>query len=239
MSIDRLRKRFPDEAGQLTLLVTETTRMGETAMCVAGIDIRTGSMARPHNWNAFNWARGDYPAFFEPGAVVRGPIRRRQEPGPLPHRNEDTRLSDRPGRVGTASPDEFFAACRETAATSIAAGLRLPSIADRFVVEGTDCASLFGLRVLGRDLRLREQTKFQAPGTDFRCWLTAGSRSWDLKVTARDAEALDGRAGLRAHAAALSNGEIVVRIGLARGMPDTSPPRCYLPVNGFVFPPDS
>lgn len=213
--------------------------MGSSGMCVAGIDLASKGMARPHSWNKFNWPRNQYPALFEPGAVVQGRIRSAQESGPLPHRNEDVRLTDPPTRIGTASPGELFAACSETAVTSIAAGLGLASFAGRFVHEGTDCASLFGLQVSGEHVTPFEKGKFQQPGTDLRCLVRRGLQIFNLKITALAADSPAGRTALRARIEACARREVVIRVGLARGLPNTTPPECYLQVNGFVFPPDS
>jgi len=229
------RVRVP--AGQIGILITETTRMGPDRMCVAGIRSDNGSTVRLHNHSEHNWSKTLWPDLFEPGAVVAAPIHASQEQGTLPHAREDLRLSQQPSRIGKATEQEFYQACFERASPSIDIGFQNRLIDKKFALEGTDCPSLFGLRVPANLVTPFQKQRYQKPGNDLRCWIGGGGFPWNFKVTAIDAFSDERQRYWLQRLPAIGNVEIVLRIGLARRLMDGDQAKCYAQINGFILPP--
>lgn len=235
MPLETLRLRTQVLPGHVAILVTEVTRMSGTTICVAGIRLDDGRCVRPLQWNGNNWTESKAPSLFQVGALIDGTIRPAQEPGALPHRRENLRLSADPTRVGTATPRETYDTALALAQTTVQAGLGVVPVNDAYVIEGTDCSSLFGLRVRASNVAIhrvpRNNGRIQT-----RCTVSA---EFDFPVTSLDLSDVAQVAHLSQNITALGNVEIVLRCGLARRMDKFTPARCYIQVNGFILPPAS
>ncbi len=211
--------------------------MSGTTICVAGIRLDDRRCVRPLQWNGSNWTGGQTPSLFQVGALIDGAIRPAQEPGALPHRREDLRLSADPTRIGTATDRELYQACIETAVRSIDLGFQNHLTEGRYALEGTDCPSLFGLRIPASQIVPFQRSRFGKPGTDLRCRIGQGPLAPDLKVTAVNAFSNEHQLHWLQTLPGLGDAEIVLRIGLARRLMVEGEARCYAQINGFILPP--
>lgn len=233
--IERLRSRFPIDRRGRPLVVTETTQMSGKTMCVATLDLHDGTMVRPLSATGANWTTDDTPTPFTPGAIVTASWAR--STGVSPHGNEDARCATKPIKLGECSPAEFFEINSSMAESTVESALGSRPMRAQYIVAGTNCRSLGAVSVRAAIVSIHQN--------DFMKWRAVfrepSGVGYDIGITA-----LESIETVRQRLAALrtTSCTIVLRIGLARawsGKPPQSydPKRCYLQVNGFVFPPDS
>lgn len=234
MSLAKLKSRYPTQGGKRPLIVTETTQMSGKIMCVAAIDLDDGKMVRPLSSTGANWTTDDMPNPFTPGAIVAAPWVRTA--GAPPHGNEDARCTTKPIKLGECTPAELFAVNLASAEGSIERALGAAPVQGQYFVAGTQCRSLGGVNLSARAVSLH--LSFNKWRTTF---IDASRIQYDIAI-----KSLEPIAAIQQQLqlATAKSRSIVLRIGLARpwaGAPPASynPLRCYLQVNGFVFPPDS
>ncbi len=238
MSLDHLRKKFTPVENTRQVLITETTRMTGVIVCVAGIDIHSGAMVRPLQGNGSNWEEGDW---VDKGCMVVGNILSLtpalSNSMAFPHATEDFRVQS-VGLLGKSSETELFDACIETSSDDIET-LFMNSLIDlKYAPDGTRCPSLGGFRVSASNLR--SESSYDKPKiiyTDLR-----DDRHY-LSVTdleTKKMEPTEGVARLREQLSNVGRGQVVLRLGLARGWAgannEYNPKRCYLQLNGIIFP---
>lgn len=238
MSLEQLRTKFPLVDNTRQVLITETTRMSGDKVCVAGIDIYSGQMVRPLQGDGSNWEERKW---VDKGLMVVGnilsltPALNRSVA--FPHATEDLRLKS-VGMLGKSNKAELFNACIETSNDDIAT-LFMHSLIDlKYAPDGTRCPSLGGFRVSASNLRA--ESSFEKPKviyTDPR-----GGRHY-LSVTDLEVKNMELSAGVNVLNEQLSNvgrDQVVLRLGLARGWAGANdkynPRRCFLQLNGIVFP---
>ena len=238
MSLDHLRKKFTPVENTRQVLITETTRMTGAMVCVAGIDIHSGAMVRPLQGVGTNWEEG---IWVDKGYMIVGNvlslIPALSKSVAFPHATEDLRVKS-VGVLGKSSKTELFDACIETSNDDIET-LFMNSLIDlKYTPDGTRCPSLGGFSVSASNLRA--ECSFNKPKivyTDRR-----GDRHY-LSVTDLEIKKMEPTLGVSRLSKRLSNvgrGQIVLRLGLARGWAgannEYNPKRCYLQLNGIIFP---
>lgn len=233
MSLGSLHRRTQVQPGHVQILVTEVTRMSGKTICVAGIRLDDGRCVRPLKWNGNNWTADKVPSLFQVGALIDGTIRPAQVPGALPHRREDLRLSADPTRVGSATQTETYDTLLALAKSSVQAGLGIAPENSTYVVEGTDCASLFGMRVRANKIVV-ERTRYETGKVKTRARV---GDDYNFPVTAFDQFTDAAAESLRGTLRSIGNAQIILRCGLARPWPKHTPRRCYIQINGFILPP--
>jgi hypothetical protein len=201
--------------GEQKILVTEVTRMKGGMVCVAGLDLNSRKMVRPLQVGGQNW---EEDVWVESGYMVVG-NRLTLKPAPPgdsapPHATEDLRVAT-VDKLESATPEELYTACLETADPSIEAIFNGELVENRYVLENADCRSLGCIMVQASALRFRApfDNKVEAAYRDDRgVW-------HNLPVTALEVKKLTTSA---AGAAALEDrlaridGLVALRIGLAR-----------------------
>lgn len=238
MSLEHLREKFTPEENTRQVLITETTRMTGDKVCVAGIDIHSGAMVRPLQGNGTNWEEGNW---VDKGYMIVGNILSLtpalSKSMAFPHATEDLRVA-RVGVLGKSSETELFDACIETSNDDIET-LFMNSLIDlKYTQDGTRCPSLGGLNVSASNLRA--ESRYNKPKIVYAD--RRGGRHY-LSVTDLEIKKMEPRASVNRLSERLSNvgrGQVVLRLGLARGWAgannEYNPKRCYLQLNGIIFP---
>jgi len=238
MSLDRLRREFAPVENTRQVLITETTRMTGDFVCVAGIDIRSGAMVRPLQGDGSNWEEGKWVdgGFMVVGNILSlAPALRRSVA--FPHATEDLRVKS-VGVLGKSSGAELFDACIETSNDDIETIFMNRLVDFKYAPDGTICPSLGGFSVSASNLRAENSyNKPKIIYTDLR-----GGRHY-LSVTDLETKKMEPTAGVTRLSEQLLNvgrGQVVLRLGLARGWAgannEYNPKRCYLQLNGIIFP---
>ena len=219
-------------------MITEVTRMSGGLVCVAGIDLETRRILRPlqvdgSNWEERGWVDGGY---MHVGAILDLEPAAPGYPA-FPHASEDWRVA-RVGFVATASPEDLYGACVETADDSLDAIFDNAIFEGRYVVADTRCRSLGCVMIdadaLGTSGRFNKvQLSYRDDDGD---WVNLPVTELQTKAHA-DSEV--GAAALAARIAAV-DGPVALRIGLSRawdgGDQHFDPKRCYMQLNGVVLP---
>ena len=238
MSLEHLKKKFPPNENTRQVLITETTRMSGDIVCVAGIDINSGAMVRPLQGNGANWEEAKW---VDKGFMVVGNVLSltpaQSKSVSFPHATEDFRVKS-VGVHGKASEAELFGACIETSNDDIDTLFQNSLVELKYTPDGTKCPSLGGFRVSASKLRAESSYKklkviYTAP---------QGNRHY-LSVTDLEIKAMEAIAGvmkLNQLFSKVGHDQVVLRLGLARGWAgaknEYDPKRCFLQLNGIVFP---
>lgn len=227
-------------ADERQILVTEVTRMSGGLVCVAGIDLHTGSTVRPlqpagSNWEEAKWVKTGYMLVGNILSLVPA----KAGNSDYPHATEDFRVA-RVTRLGVSSSADLYSACEETADGSIEAIFDDTLIEGKYIIAGAKCRSLGCIMLPKRALKASEfYDKVQISYRD-------GSGLWhNLTVTELATKnAGNAAAGAAALGVRLANANaakpIALRIGLARawdgGDQGYKPKRCYVQLNGVIIP---
>lgn len=219
-------------------MITEVTRMSGGLVCVAGIDLDTHRIVRPlqedgSNWDEAQWVAGGY---MHVGAILDLEPAAQGNPA-FPHASEDWRVAT-VAIVATASPEDLYDACVETADGSLDAIFGNMIVDGRYIIADTRCRSL-GCVIIDADA-LRTSGQFNKVQLSYRSddgdWVNLPVTELQTKAYA-DSEA--GAAALAARIAAV-DGPVTLRIGLGRawdgGDQNFDPKRCYIQLNGIVLP---
>lgn len=238
MSLEHLRGKFTPDENTRQVLITETTRMSGNLVCVAGIDIRSGAMVRPLQGDGSNWEEGKW---VDTGYMVVGNILSLTPAvggsSAFPHAAEDFRVKT-VAMLGKSNAAELYDACSETSNNDIEA-LFLNSLIDlKYTPDGTRCPSLGGFSISA--FNLQAVSSYEKPKVIY----TDRQRNIHyLSVTDLEIKKMGATAGANILSDRLSNagrGQVVLRLGLARGWAGANsefdPKRCYLQLNGIVFP---
>lgn len=239
MTLKALSSRYKVEY-ERQIVVTEVTRMTGGLVCVAGLDIHSGTMVRPLQPDGSNW---EEPKWVTRGFMVVGNILS-LVPAPegtsaYPHANEDYRVKT-VSILGTASTDELYTASQETADASVDSLFNRSVEDEKYVVADTKCRSLGCIMVSRSKLKASEfYGKVQVSYRDhIGTWHNFPVTDLITKSFA------DPTAGAAALNAKITSGNyfkpIALRLGLARawdgGDKGYNPKRCYLQLNGLIIP---
>lgn len=240
-TLDAARTRFPPSR-YAPLLITEVTQMQNDHFCIAAWDVHRGEMVRPLLAKHRNWIFDEFQCAFSPGQLVNAPFETSRQ-GVFPHCHEDRLLNAEMRVLETWSEEELFAALLPFTHESLNALFGKPLLENRYFEEGTVCPSLGGLRIARRNVR------FYGVGNRLRLELDGVNGTvYSLPVTCHRVRSrfdLEKDAHAATHANLWLNRissemEIVLRIGLSRGYAggsgEFSPKRCFLQINGIVFP---
>jgi len=238
MNLEELRSEHQQDAGR-HVLITEVTRMTHGDVCVAGIDIHTGSMVRPlrskgENWEEIKWANERYLA---PGNLVSLAAATTGHPA-YPHATEDFRVANI-ALVTTISAAELHSICLETADASIESLFDNQLVDGKYVPANTQCRSL-GAVIVSADM-LKAQAPFDKPQISYKDDHGVWHNFTATELDAKNAGDADAAAEALSSRLAKNGGEMaVLRLGLARAWkgPDQEydPPRCYVQLNGLILP---
>ncbi len=248
---DDVQRRYPAPKHH-PVLVTEVTRMTRGYYCVAGWDVLNSRMVRPLQSSGYNWRLDADRSVFRVGALLDCSPSGQRRAAAYPHATEDLLLARTPSPLEHWDERTTYAFLLPTTVRSIRELFGRPLTDDKFLADGTVCASLGGVRIR------RDRTAFERNASGklrFRLHDSDGVH-YGLPVTCDwprhlfspgdgDSEPFFGVPeanewlGLTDPAT-----EIVLRIGLARGWggsPDGtwSPRRCYVQLNGVVCPEDN
>lgn len=239
MGLKKLSAAYKVDA-ERQVVVTEVTRMSGGIVCVAAVDIHSGTMVRPlqgdgSNWDETKWVTG---GFMLVGNILSlAPA----EPGnpDYPHATEDYRVAT--VRVlGAASSAELYKVCSQTADPHIEGIFDGKLTEGKYIIAGSKCRSLGCILLPRGSLKASEfYGKVQVSYRD-------GSGSWhNLTVTELATKnAGDSAAGAAALSARLTKASffkpVALRVGLARawdgGESGYNPKRCYVQLNGVIVP---
>ena len=237
MGLDSLSARH-QIAGERQVIVTEVTRMSGGLVCVAALDVHSGTMVRPLQGDGSNWEEAKWvdTGYMVPGNVLSLVPADPGHPA-YPHASEDFRVATVRSLEQGAFVD-LYQVCTETADASVEAIFDGALMEGKYVVAGTECRSLGCLMLPRNKLRVSEYYgKVQVSYQD-------SSHTWhNFRVTdlaiknAGDAAA--GVAALSEKIAASSYFRpLALRLGLARawdgGDKGYDPKRCFLQLNGLV-----
>ncbi len=207
-------------------------------VCVAAIALQRLTIARPLQWNHHNWPKHLGANGLQTGRIIRGKVRATQDRRGFPHETEDTQLSDDFQLLERVSEPALFSILAPHVDGSIDE-LFGGNVQDgRYVIDGTRCRSLGSLLVsaASANIEINEFGKLRFSFED------RTRREYDLPVT--DLRVADGPGGFAATRSRLAGAreqksQILLRIGLVRGFDrqgQWNPKRCYLQVNGIIFP---
>jgi hypothetical protein len=227
-------------AGERQVIVTEVTRMSGGLVCVAALDVHSGTMVRPlqtdgSNWEEAKWVDTDYMLIGNVLSLVPA------TPGhpAYPHATEDFRV----GTVRLLEREalgDLYEACAETADVSVEAIFGGALSEGKYVVAGTECRSLGCIMLPRGKLKVSEfYGKVQVSYHD-------ETYGWhNFSVTDLFVKNLgDAAAGVAALAARIAEASyfrpLALRLGLARawdgGDRGYDPKRCFLQLNGLIVP---
>jgi hypothetical protein len=207
-----------------------------TRVCVAAVDLQTLTMVRLLRKQTKNWSIDLVSEGLRPGRIIRGRINPLQPALGFPNETEDMLLA-----AGFEIRDDAISggdlySCLVTRVDGCVEDIFNGNLcAKRYVIDGTICPSLGSVLVDSSSMCLvaaapdKQRLRFKE---------TAGAE-YDLPVT--DLRVLSDPAASRlCMAAAKAKKEWpLLRIGLARGFDGFgkfAPKRCYVQVNGIVFP---
>lgn len=233
MALQDLKQAIP--AGHRQMLVTEVTRMGDGLVCVAGIDVASGTMIRPLQADGRNWPQD---AWVDTGRILVGNLLSLTLAAPAasdkPHGTEDVRVARIDG-LGGVTPGQLYDACVETADDALSDIVGDFLIDDKYVEERSDCRSLGCLVVDGGSVSASKP--FEKIRVSFND--SDGVRH-HLSVTELAFEDQDDVALATLRARLAGNDRVALRIGLARAWRgrngEYDPRRCYLQLNGVIVP---
>lgn len=233
MALQDLQQAIP--AGHRQMLVTEVTRMKNGMVCAAGIDVHSGAMIRPLQPGGVNWPQSDWvdKDFMRVGNVLdlapAAPC-----PSDKPHATEDFIVAT-VTRMATATPEQLFDACVDTADTAFSDIFGDLLIDDKYVEDRADCRSLGCLIVSSDDITVSSNFDKVTLVYDDASGVRHYIKVTELTFAAQDEAAADA---LRARIA--GHDRVALRLGLARAWDgpdkDWSPRRCYLQLNGVIVP---
>jgi len=210
--------------------------------CVAGFDVHACKMVRPLRRSGDNWVFDEWQPAFRAGQLVDAKASAPRRYGLHPHILEDLMVLEGMVELESWTGAELFRAMQRSAFEAIAQMLDRRPLENRYVVEGTQCRSLGGVRTVP------SRVSFLPHGHD-RLWLQfddADGEPYRLPVTCDRLRALldprDGSPGVEGANAWLRamppDAPLVLRIGLGRGYAgadgEYDPKRCYLQVNGIL-----
>lgn len=224
----------------MQLIVTEITIMSQ-GYCVAGWDAENQRMIRPlpdgNNWKS----RLIDDLNIAPGVTIG--VRPIDQPhnGDYPHTTEDTRIYSTNIEIINDVAIDWFdnkapRAC-QTVNEAFANQLQYSNIWNRakkgvYVQKGTQIGSLNAIRLPASRITLMEDVSFGEK--KLRAKINDGQAAYDLKVVAKDLQEAYNLEGIRRIKRWVpSNGDIHVRLGLAREWTDKYPGKCFLMVNGI------
>ena len=246
---DNVKRRYPAPKHH-PVLVTEVTRMTRGYYCVAGWDVLNSRMVRPLQSSGENWRLDADRSVFRIGALLDcSPSGQRS--AAYPHATEDLLLTRTPSPLEHWDESTTYAFLLPSTGRSIRELFGRPLTDDKFLADGTVCASLGGVRIR-RDRTAFERDAFgklrfrihDSDGVHYGFPVTC---DWLLHLFSPgdgDSEPFFGVAEANEWLSVTDpETEIVLRIGLARGWtgPDGTwrPRRCYVQLNGVVCPEDN
>ncbi|EZP73662.1 hypothetical protein BV96_01105 [Sphingomonas paucimobilis] len=213
--------------------------MNKGLVCVAGIDVASGTMVRPlmsdgSNWEESRWVDGGY---LQVGNLVSFEAAA-QTQSAYPHASEDFRASTVEVKANL-SRDRVHAACIETADAAVEAIFDGNLVDGKYVAENSRCRSLGCIIVPAR--KLRTSAAYGKIQVSFRDDAGEWHNFPVTELEARKAASVeDGAALLAKRLAAHPYGHAALRLGLARGwvgsQQEYDPKRCYLQLNGLILP---
>ncbi|WP_125996553.1 hypothetical protein [Sphingomonas sp. S-NIH.Pt15_0812] len=238
MKLAKLRASYPLDGTHRPILMTEVTRMTGGLVCVAGIDIHAGTMARPlypngNNWPEAEWCPTDIMVVGNIISVERHP----RVPTLYPHATEDMSVV-RAFKSGDISKKSLHDVCRELHDASISSIFSQTVIDGKYISDGTNCRSLGCIEITPDRIHphvFYDKLRINIHDID--------GRYYDPPVTELETKNTgDANAGLAALQARLAAHDhdypIILRIGLTRGWvgPDHNwdPKRCTIQINGIV-----
>ena len=242
-------QRYP-ASGHCPVLVTEVTRMTRGYYCVAGWDMHQRRMVRPLQATGENWRLESDRSVFRVGHVIDCSPNGQQRVG-YPHATEDLPLSRTPVLLDTWGESETHAYLLPTTERSIRAVFGQALVDDKYLVDGTRCRSLGGVRLARGRSRFEEDgygklrlVVDDSDGAHYRLPVTCDWLRHLFAPGDADAEPFFGTDEANEWLSVTpSDVEVVLRIGLARGWSGPSdtwdPKRCYVQLNGIVCPEDN
>lgn len=234
----------------MPVLISEVTRMSRGNYCVAGWDIHGQRMVRPLQVTGANWTLTQIPSIFSVGRLVNC-IPSEIRASIYPHAMEDLRLSVLPEVLCVFDEPNTYSLLLPTCFRSVSQIFNSPLIEGKYIIEGTQCRSLGGLRIPRERVRFMEDGygKLRLEFTDidntpYRLKVTCDKLIHFFSSSDVDAEPYFGVSEANAWLEVnRPNAEIILRIGLARGWSgpddDWRPRRCYAQLNGIVCPTDN
>lgn len=243
MSLDQIKRRYPAQTHRL-VLISEVTRMTKGYYCVAGWDVHSNRMVRLLQANGENWL---YDPVFIVGNLVSYKLSGKRNTA-FPHATEDSILTAPPTLIEYFDESEMYSLLLGTTFESVAKIFGRALFDEKYIIDGTNCRSLGGLRIERsrihfvedsyRKLRLRlhdnDDVNYCLPVTD------AGL----LRMFSEDTEPHFGVAEANEWLDVNPpEAQIILRVGLARGWSGKegtwSPRRCYAQLNGIICPDDN
>ncbi len=240
-TLDAARSRYPAPEFH-PLLITEVTRMLQDHYCIAAYDLHGRKMARPLRPKGENWLFDEFQPAYRPGQVVNVSGWSARPEGTPPHNLDDMILKRGMDELEVWSGEELFSAMLPSAYETIAQLLDRRPLENRYVIEGTECRSLGGVRTT------RKRVQFRA-ASNSRLRLHFEDADGELYILPVTCDGLRTRfdpdgSGLGVRGAndwldTMPPGEpLVLRIGLTRGYAgndgEFNPRRCYVQINGIL-----
>ena len=237
MGLDNLSARH-QIAGERQVIVTEVTRMSGGLVCVAALDVHSGTMIRPLQGDGSNWEEAKWvdTRYMVPGNVLSfSPA----DPGhpAYPHASEDFRVATVRSLEQGALVD-LYQACAETADASVVAIFDGALMEGKYVIAGTECRSLGCIMLSRNKVKVSEfygkvQVSYQDNNHTWHNFSVTDLLTKNAGVAGAGVAVLNAKI-----AAASSFRPLALRLGLARawdgGDKDYDPKRCYLQLNGIV-----
>lgn len=218
----------------LDILVTEVTNMHNGYVCVGGWCELESRMVRPLSGRREHWNESlAKPELFQFGNVVRIVPAGFSSGRGLPHAREDCVVNGHPERIGNVETSDLADALSPSESPSIQKLFNGQMQESRYVMAGSDCASLGAIRTHAQRLGFDERAK---PGgiVQLRCWFYDQTDSrYNLPVASRSLQLVQQKGGLDAlteHKAGARTAH--VRIGLAHPFDDA---RAFAMVNHVFF----
>lgn len=220
----------------MDILITDVTEMGANVYCVAGWCEAAGRMIRPLP-NGTNWGGGLLNnRGVAPGVMLRATPLNVAHHGAYPHTTEDTVIEAGTAHVINHGPPDWFGPGTPPVAATVQeafeGNVQHTSVWDGrfqgvYVQQGTQTRSLWGL---GID---RNQLRFIEDFGKLKAHLDDGQAAYKVSVSARPFKEAFRNGGVAAANALLpAQGNLHVRIGLARAWPPNHPTQCYTMING-------
>lgn len=242
MNIEQLKEKYPAGERRWPVVITEVTRMSKGFYCVAAFDIHAGRMIRPLQQPSSNWRLANRD-IFAPGNLVVCDYTGVRGSGAYPHRTEDTVLARMPELLEVLRPEDVQNVLGASLHGSIAEVYDRQLMEDKYVNDGTRCASLGGIAVPIQNLEFEEsfgKLRLRIRDNDGKHYSLAVT-SDDLRTRFHDnpadppaiQQANEWLAGFRRDSAT------ILRLGLARAWDGKeqkyNPKRCFLQCNGIIL----